>query len=106
MNEYFILDLIIGVIFTWGLGLAPALVIRKLVVKKPLKVWLAIIIMFTSLFFHLVLAVGIYEFAEVEQTSHNALTLPAMVSFLILVSGKKIDNNHKKTEKSDKENNN
>jgi hypothetical protein len=69
-----------GLLVTWGIGLAPPLIIRHLVLKKPMKTWSAIGICF--LFW--VLNFIFFSALGSQSKSHAALGLVSVVSYWIL----------------------
>lgn len=87
-----ILDAIINIIYTWGLGLLPAFIIRKLI-RRPLKKLYAVPIAFVIYFIHLILTVAIHQALGINDRPGSALTLVGLVSFYIMVSGEKAKTN-------------
>lgn len=84
-----LIDIILSIILTWGVGLLPAYLLRFKLYNKPLKKRFAIPFVITVLFFHLVLAIAIKDMTKVEQGSHSALGLVALVSYFLLTKKQK-----------------
>jgi len=74
------LTLIVSFLLTWGIGLIPSLLIRYLIVKKPLsKMWaISLVIVFWIINFIIFTALGS------QSRTHVALFLVAWVSYIIL----------------------
>lgn len=80
---------LISFIFTWGLGLLPAYLIRYKILRRPLKKRWAIPLAFIIWSIQLVVATYIAELAGLINSKHTALNLVAIVSFYILVKKNK-----------------
>jgi len=78
------LDIIVSVIFTWGLGLLPAYLIRYRIHKKPLKKRYAIPVVVVVWIIQMIISATISYYAGIEWKPSNALGLVAFVSFLML----------------------
>lgn len=76
---------LIALLYTWGLGLLPAYLIRFQIYKKPLKKRFAIPIALAYYTFHYILSVYIRELSGVGGRPTAALSLVAIVSFLIMI---------------------
>lgn len=88
-----IMNLIIGALFTWGLGLLPAYLIRFKTYKRPLKKRYAVLIAFLVLFIHVFLATVLSEMMGVHQYNHPVLNLVAIASYYILIKKDKASEN-------------
>lgn len=80
MHELNLLDIIFGIVFTWGIGLTPPLVIRYAVLKKPLETWPAIGICAIFWFFNFMLFTALGS----QNKTHGGLILIAFVSYWLL----------------------
>lgn len=76
--------LLISLIYTWGIGLLPAFIIRR-IVKRPIRKLLAIFIAGLFWMLQLILTLYINELAGVKNNSHTALSLVALASYYLLV---------------------
>ena len=79
-GEYWLLNLILSAILTWGIGLAPPLLIRFILVRRPLSrgVSIAIVVLFCVFNITLFTALGS------KNKTHAALFLVAWASYAIL----------------------
>jgi hypothetical protein len=80
------MEFVFDILFTWGLGLLPAFLIRHVIYRKQLKKRYAIPIALFTYFVHVVLTVAMYQAAGSQQTPGSALALVGFVSFVILTS--------------------
>jgi len=72
---------LMSLILTWSIGLSVPLIIRFLILKRPIKKLYAVIIVFIFLFINIV----IFEALGSENKTHNALYLVAFVSYYMLI---------------------
>lgn len=77
---------IFDILYTWGLGLLPAFLIRHVIYRKQLKKRYAIPIALFTYFMHVVLTVAMYDAAGSHETPGSALALVACISVGILTS--------------------
>lgn len=84
-GEHWKLVLLIGFLITWGIGLIPPLLIRFLILRRPLsRGWaIGVVVLFWIFNFVLFTAMGS------QSRTHGALFLVAFVSYYILVKGAK-----------------
>lgn len=75
-----LITIIFSFVFTWGIGLAPPLVIRYVLHKRPLEIWPAIGVCAFFWFFNIVL----FSALGSRSKTHGALALIAFVSYWIL----------------------
>ncbi len=72
--------IMVSIVITWGIGLAPPLLIRYAILKRPMNDWPAVGVCAAFWFLNVVL----YTVLGSESESHTALTLVAFVSYWIL----------------------
>ena len=87
MIDITFLDIIIGLVWTWGIGLLPAYLIRYVFLKRPLRKRLAIPIASLWFFFQYIASLGIKAIVDPTATDMRtspALILVAYISYLIL----------------------
>lgn len=72
--------IIFSIVLTWGIGLTPPLVIRYVVLKKPMEKWPAIGVCAFFWLFNLIL----FSVLGSQSKTHAALTLVAFVSYWLL----------------------
>lgn len=82
-GEYWLLALVLSAILTWGIGLAPPLIIRFVLARRPLSKGLSITIAVLFWFFNFVLFTALGS----ESKTHAALFLVALASYAILRKG-------------------
>ena len=75
--------LIVSAILTWGIGLAPPLLIRYAFLKRPIGVWPAIVVCAIFWLFNILLFTALGS----RSKTHAALTLVAFASYWILRKG-------------------
>ena len=80
-----ILEIIIGIVFTWIIGLLPAYLIRYKLFKKPLQKRWAVPLAFIIWSIQLVFTAYVTELRGAVEGSYTALNLVALVSFYILI---------------------
>ena len=80
MYELDPVTIIFSIVLTWGIGLAPPLVIRYAVLKRPMEKWLAIGV---CAFFWL-LNIILFSALGSQSKTHAALTFVAFVSYWLL----------------------
>ncbi len=80
MLELDAVTILVSVLITWGIGLAPPLLIRYAFLKRPMDRWPAISTCAAFWFFDVILFTAIGS----KSKSHAALTIVAFVSFWIL----------------------
>ncbi len=85
LGENWILTFIMSAILTWGIGLAPPLLIRYAIARKPTSKGVAIGIVIGFWFFNLILFIAMGS----QSKTHFALFLVAMASYYILRAGAK-----------------
>jgi len=69
-----------SIVLTWGIGLAPPIVIRYAILKRPMNKWPAIGTCAAFWFFNVILFTALGS----KSKTHAALTLIAFVSYWIL----------------------
>jgi len=84
-GEYWVITLIISVIFTWGIGLTPPLLIRFAFLRRPISKGWAIGTVGLFLFINIVLFTAMGSKSE----THAALFFVAWASYAILRKGAK-----------------
>lgn len=84
-TEYFWSILIISFVITWSVGLAPPLIIRFLVFKRPLSRWVTITFAVSFYFINVVF----FTLLGSQNKYHGGLFLVSMVSYYILRKGSK-----------------
>lgn len=87
MNTWTLLDLILSALFTWGLGILPAYLIRFKIYKRPLKKRYAIPIIFFIYIAHVILSEILMDAAGYKSSGerrHTALSLVLIVNYFIL----------------------
>jgi len=83
-GDYWWLTLIVSALLTWGLGLIPPVIIRYLIVRKPLsKPWAIGVVVFLWM-----VNIVIFTALGSQSKTHTALFLVAWVSYVILRKGK------------------
>lgn len=82
-GEYWLLALVLSAILTWGIGLAPPLIIRFVLARRPLSKGLSITLAVLFWFFNFVLFTALGS----ESKTHAALFLVALASYAILRKG-------------------
>lgn len=82
-GEYWLLTLVLSAILTWGIGLAPPLIIRFVLARRPLSKGLSITLAVLFWFFNFVLFTALGS----ESKTHAALFLVALASYAILRKG-------------------
>jgi hypothetical protein len=87
MNEFNAIDLIGSLFLTWIIGLTPPLVLRYLIIGKPLSKGWAISICALFWFINVVIFIALGS----KSKTHAALVLVAMVSYRILHRDNKLD---------------
>ena len=92
-----ILEIIIGIVFTWIIGLLPAYLIRYKVFKKPLKKMWAIALAFVFWVVHLILITFIQESQGINDSQHTSLSFVAIISFYIMIKKNKEKENDNQT---------
>lgn len=85
-SEYFWAILIISFVITWSVGLVPPLVIRFLIIKRPISKWATIIVI--TCFY--IINVIFFTLLGSQNKHHAALFLVAMVSYYILRKSNKL----------------
>ncbi len=83
LGEYWLLSLIISVILTWGIGLAPPLIIRFVIARRPLSKGLSITLVILFWFINIVLFTALGS----QSKTHAALFLVGLASYAILRKG-------------------
>lgn len=82
MTQIGFLDIVIGFVLTWILGLLPPYLIRFRILKRPMSVWPAvgvcIILWITGLVF--------WEALGSHSITHGAVMLVAVISYFVLRS--------------------
>ncbi len=96
-TQYFVLSLILSFILTWGIGLAPPLIIRFVIMKRPLAKSPAIVVAVVFLFLNLLFFVAIGS----QSKTHAALLLVAWASYAILRTGHQKESTIVKSETQD-----
>lgn len=86
MYEFDTVTIIASIIITWGIGLAPPLIIRYAILKRPMDKWPAI---GTCAIFWL-LNIVIFTVLGSKSKTHAALTLVAFVSYWLLRKAVKV----------------
>ena len=84
-GEYWGLTLAMSLVLTWGIGLAPPLLLRFVFFRRPFKMWSAVGTVVVFWMFNLLLFLALGS----QSKTHTALLLIAMVSFFILRKGAK-----------------
>lgn len=84
-GEYWLLTIVVSLILTWGIGLVPPLLIRFVIVRRPVSKWLAAMIVGVLLFVNIVVFTALGS----QSRTHGALVLVAFVSYVILHRGHK-----------------
>lgn len=79
-GEQWLLVLLVSFLITWGVGLTPPLLIRFVIVCRPVGKAPAIGIAFAFLVFNLIVFMALGS----QSKSHTALALVALVSYWIL----------------------
>lgn len=74
-----------SLVLTWGIGLAPPLLLRFVFFRRPFKMWSAVGTVVVFWMFNLLLFLALGS----QSKTHTALLLIAMVSFFILRKGAK-----------------
>ena len=72
--------ILVSIVVTWGVGLAPPLLIRYAILKRPMKKWPAIGTCAAFWFFNVILFTALGS----KSKAHGALTFVAFVSYWIL----------------------
>ncbi len=80
MLEFDAVTIMVSIVLTWGIGLAPPLVIRYAILKRPMNKWPAIGTCAAFWFFNIILFTALGS----KSKSHAALTFVAFVSYWIL----------------------
>ena len=80
MLELDAVTIVASLILTWGIGLAPPIVIRYAILKRPMNKWPAIGICAAFWSFNIIL----FTVLGSESKTHTALTFVAFVSYWIL----------------------
>ena len=80
MHEFDPVTIIASIVFTWGIGLAPPLVIRYAFLKKPMDKWPAI----STCAFFWFLNIILFSALGSQSKTHAALTLVAFASYWLL----------------------
>jgi len=84
-GKYWVLTLILSAILTWGIGLAPPLLVRFAFMRKPMPKAGAIPFVVVFLFINIVIFTALGS----QSKTHGALFLVAMASYYILRYGAK-----------------
>jgi len=82
-GEYWLLALVLSAILTWGIGLAPPLIIRFVIARRPLSKGLSIALVVLLWFINIMLFTALGS----ESKTHAALFLVALASYAILRKG-------------------
>jgi hypothetical protein len=81
----FVATFVVSLILTWGIGLAPPLVTRFVILKRPLGRGGAI--GFAAVFF--ISNIALFTAMGSKNKTHTALTLVALATYFILTYGAK-----------------
>ena len=82
MQAYTDTEIIVSFILTWGIGLSAPLIIRYLILKRPVKKgWIAAFI--CAIFW--IINIVIFTLLGSASKAHGALFFVALVSFIILM---------------------
>lgn len=90
MAELDAVTILLSFIITWGIGLAPPLLIRYIFLKRPVSRWPAIGICASFWVFNVILFTALGS----KSRSHFALTLVAFVSYWLLRRSEKRSEDH------------
>ena len=93
MNQLDVLSIIISIALTWCIGLAPPLLIRFAILKKPLNKWPAIGICAFFWLFNLILFMALAE----DRKAHTVIIMIAFASYWVL--RKKVNVNEDKKQR-------
>lgn len=85
MLELDAVTIVASIILTWGIGLAPPIVIRYAILKRPMNKWPAIGTCGAFWLFNVILFTALGS----KSKTHAALTLVAFVSYWILRKARK-----------------
>jgi len=77
--------LMISMVITWGIGMTPPLLIRYLLVKKPLEKKISIAIIIIQWFVNLMIFTALGS----QSKTHAVLYIMAFISYRILIKDKK-----------------
>lgn len=86
MYEFDAVTIIASIIITWGIGLAPPLLIRYAILKRPMDKWPAIGTCAILWFLNIIIFTALGS----KSKTHGALTLVAFVSYWILRKAVKV----------------
>jgi Ca2+/Na+ antiporter len=98
MEELTLVDIILSFIFTWTVGLIPPVLIRFVIMKRPIRKWAAISISAFFWFANLVLFIALGS----QSKTHAVLLLIVFISYGILTHRKKTQE-EKEQEKHEKQ---
>lgn len=80
MNEYDAATIALSFLITWSIGLLPPLLIRYVIIRRPLSKWVAIAVCAVFWFTNII----IFTTLGSQSKTHAALYLIAFVSYWIL----------------------
>ena len=86
MYEFDAVTIIASIVITWGIGLAPPLLIRYAILKRQMDKWPAIGTCNIFLFLNIIIFTALGS----KSKTHGALTLVAFVSYWILHNSMKV----------------
>ena len=86
MYEFDAVTIIASIVITWGIGLAPPLLIRYAILKRQMDKWPAIGTCTIFLFLNIIIFTALGS----KSKTHGALTLVAFVSYWILHNSMKV----------------
>jgi hypothetical protein len=86
MYEFDAVTIIASIVITWGIGLAPPLLIRYAILKRQMDKWPAIGTCNIFLFLNIIIFTALGS----KSKTHGALTLVAFVSYWILRNAMKV----------------
>lgn len=82
-GKYWLASLLFSIILTWGIGLAPPLLIRYAILRRPLSKTVAIVIVVVFWFINISIFIALGS----QSKTHAALFFVALVSYYILHRG-------------------
>jgi hypothetical protein len=93
MNEYDVTTIGLSLVITWGFGLLPPVLIRYVIIRRPLSKWVAIAVCAVFWFVN----ITIFTALGSQSKTHAALYLIAFLSYWILRKEPKLTTSSEET---------